>query len=103
MNRNSQSFNLFLDKKHVLLPPSRPSTSLPEWIEPKIAVCFATRFEKRLELVREYFSMDKVKQWARVRRLEGGDDMHAAGLSVESEDQRDATFIWVRVFRSTFL
>ncbi|KAF8329936.1 hypothetical protein F5887DRAFT_1002910 [Amanita rubescens] len=39
--------------------------------------------------------MDNVQQWARVHRLNGGDDMRAAGLNFVAEDRRDATFVRV--------
>ncbi|KAF8344425.1 hypothetical protein F5887DRAFT_971113 [Amanita rubescens] len=68
------------------------SSSLPSWIEEKIAICFSTRFGKPLKAVRCYFKMDNVQQWARVRRL-NGDDMRAASLNFAAEDRRDATFI----------
>jgi hypothetical protein len=42
--------------------------------------------------------MENVQQWARVRRLNGGDDIRAAGLDLVTEDRRDATFIRVSKF-----
>jgi hypothetical protein len=39
--------------------------------------------------------MENVEQWARVRRLEGGDDMNASRFASYSEDRRDATFVRV--------
>ena len=70
--------------------------SLPSWIEEKIAVCFATQFGKSLKTICQSFKMKNVEQWAHVRWLNGGDDMHASGLNFVAEDRRDATFIRVR-------
>lgn len=39
--------------------------------------------------------VENIEQWARVRRLEGGDDMNASSLASYSEDRRDATYIRV--------
>ncbi|KAG2024168.1 hypothetical protein CC2G_015286 [Coprinopsis cinerea AmutBmut pab1-1] len=62
-------------------------------MEQKIAVCLSTRFEKPLNKIRKYFKMANVEQYACVRRLGGGDDMHALALDSMSEDRRDATFV----------
>ncbi|KIJ63230.1 hypothetical protein HYDPIDRAFT_92819 [Hydnomerulius pinastri MD-312] len=37
--------------------------------------------------------MEGVEQWGKVRRLDGGDTMNAAGLMTVRSDSRDATFV----------
>ena len=46
---------------------------------------------------------ENTEQWARVRRLEGGDDMHASSLTCHSEDRRDATYVRVSRLPSSAL
>ena len=55
----------------------------------------ATRFRVLPRVVRKYLLVD-VEQWGRLRRLEGGDIMHAHGIVRERMDGRDASFIRVR-------
>ncbi|KAE9386136.1 hypothetical protein BT96DRAFT_1006380 [Gymnopus androsaceus JB14] len=45
------------------------------------------------DLVWCHFNSDTIVQWAKVRRLGGGDDMLASELASYAENRRDATFI----------
>lgn len=57
----------------------------------------ATRYNVPRRQIERVFKADFVAQFARVRRLEGGDDMHAAELLPrQPQDSRDRTFVKVR-------
>ena len=86
---------VFLDPRFVLLPPQRPSSTIPKPVENKIAIHFATRFRQNLNTVRRYLKRENITQWARVQRLAGGDVMYASELFIEAEDRRDATYVRV--------
>lgn len=64
-------------------------------LEQKITVCLATRFDKPMKVIRRYFSVDGVEQWGKVRRLDGGDTVHASLWVTDSEDRTDTTFVRV--------
>jgi hypothetical protein len=85
----------FLDPRYVLLPPHRPSSTIPQSVENKIAIHFATRFSQNVNTVRRYLKRENITQWARVQRLEGGDLMYASELFIQTEDRRDATYVRV--------
>ncbi|KAJ4494886.1 hypothetical protein C8J55DRAFT_414995, partial [Lentinula edodes] len=82
----------------ILLTPQRPSSSVPNSIIEKILISFATRFSTNKTTIRKYLLKDSITQWAKVRRLHGGDDMTASCLALFTEDRRDATFVRVRTF-----
>ncbi|KAF9058462.1 hypothetical protein BDP27DRAFT_1241042, partial [Rhodocollybia butyracea] len=73
--------------------PHRPSSSVPKTIIEKILICFATRFDTTKAVVRRHLDIDTIVQWAKVRRLNGGDEMAASALVPFAEDRRDTTFI----------
>ncbi|KAJ3716065.1 hypothetical protein C8R42DRAFT_698103 [Lentinula raphanica] len=77
----------------IFLPPHRPSSSVPKPLIDKIIILFATRFNSTKTIVHRYIKQDSIVQWAKVRRLQGGDDMLASSLTPFSEDRRDATFV----------
>ncbi|KAJ8095706.1 hypothetical protein PM082_022964 [Marasmius tenuissimus] len=82
----------------ILLPPERPSSTVPETLHGKIMVHLATRFSSNTRkvtktMVKKYYIPSQVTQWYKVRRLEGGDDMVADSMSIYAEDRRDATFV----------
>ena len=85
----------FLDPRYVLLPPQRPSSTIPQTVENKIAIHFATRFSQTVNAVRRYLKRENITQWARVQQLEGGDLMCASELFIQTEDRRDATYVRV--------
>jgi hypothetical protein len=85
----------FLDPRYVLLPPQHPSLTIPQPVENKIAIHFATRFSQTVNTVRRYLKRENITQWARVQQLAGGDLMYASELFIQSEDRRDATYVRV--------
>jgi hypothetical protein len=87
----------FLDPRYILLPPQRPSSTIPQPVENKIAIHFATRFSQNMNTVRRYLKKENITQWARVQRLAGGDLMYASELFTQTEDRRDATYVRVCV------
>lgn len=88
-----------LDPRYILLPPQRPSSTIPQPVENKIAIHFATRFSRNVKTVRQYLKRENITQWARVQRLAGGDFMHSSELFVQAEDRREATYVRVRVLK----
>jgi hypothetical protein len=84
-----------LDPRYVLLPPQRPSSTIPQPVENKIAIHFVTRFSQNVNTVRWYLKQENITQWARVQRLAGGDFMYASELFIQAEDRRDATYVQV--------
>ena len=85
----------FLDPRYVLLPPQRPSSTIPQSVENKIAIHFATRFNQTVNTVRRYLKRVNITQWARVQQLAGGDFMYASEMFIQTEDRRDATYVRV--------
>lgn len=85
----------FSDPTCVLLAPRRPFTTIPKSVADKVMVCLATRFDSTINQVRRYVLPEYMEQFASVRRLEGGDTMHASTFARKSEDRRDASFIRV--------
>jgi hypothetical protein len=85
----------FSDPRYILLPPQRPSSTIPQPVEKKIAIHFATRFSQNVNTVRQYLKQENITQWARVQRLAGGDLMYASELFSQAEDRRDATYVRV--------
>jgi hypothetical protein len=94
----------FLDPRYVLLPPHRPSSTISQSVENKVAIHFATRFSQTVNTVRRYLKRENITQWARVQQLAGGDLMYASELFIQTEDRRDATYVRVCThFEATFL
>ena len=84
-----------LDPRYVLLPPQRPSSTIPQPVANKVAIHFATRFSQNVNTVRRYLKQENITQWARVQLLAGGDFMYASELFIQAEDRRDATYVRV--------
>ena len=93
----SQTHLPLTDPTCILLPPRRPFSTISDTLGNKITISLSTRYNKPASTIREYFSVQNVQQWGRVRRLDGGDDMYASALCRSAEDKRDATFIRVSV------
>ena len=85
----------FLDSRYVLLPPQRPPSTIPQPVQNKIAIHFATRFSQNVNTVHQYLKQENITQWARVQQLAGGDLMYASELFHQAEDHRDATYVRV--------
>lgn len=83
------------DPTCVLISPHKSSTFTEGTIFEKVLIHFATRFKKTVAQLRPHIKIEYTSQWARVRRLEGGDDMYASSLKNPGDDYRDATYIRV--------
>jgi len=89
------------DPTYVLLPPRRSSSTISASLAAKIVISLSTRFDKPQNIIRQHFVVENIEQWARVRRLEGGDVMNASSFANYSEDRRDATYIRVSSLSAT--
>ncbi|KAL1728391.1 hypothetical protein EV714DRAFT_215252 [Schizophyllum commune] len=77
----------------ILLPPWRPSSSITNSLAERIKIHLGTRYSASKQTVNQVFQKDFIKQYAAVRRLQGGDDMFAAELIRTPADYRDRTFV----------
>ncbi|KAJ7812827.1 hypothetical protein B0H14DRAFT_2377408, partial [Mycena olivaceomarginata] len=69
---------------------AHPSCAYPK----KIIIHLSTRYEQALSTVKKYFAPENVEQWAKVKRLEGGDQMLASSMmQADLDDRRDATYV----------
>ncbi|KIJ70560.1 hypothetical protein HYDPIDRAFT_184816 [Hydnomerulius pinastri MD-312] len=76
----------------VLIPP-RSSALLEASLVRKVINSLATRYDTTASQIRDICSPQSIEEWGKVRRLQGGDTMHAAALVKRSEDSRDATYV----------
>ena len=83
------------DPTCTLLPPSSTSP-LPSNVLDRIAAALATRYNVRKNIAKSHVPPD-IKQWGKLRRIDGGDTMTAAQLGQTHLDRRDATHIQVRL------
>ncbi|KAJ7787859.1 hypothetical protein B0H14DRAFT_2399057, partial [Mycena olivaceomarginata] len=82
------------DSTCVLLPPKRICDPLDPTLAKKIIIHLSTRYEQALSIVKKYFAPENVEQWAKVKRLEGGDQMLASSMmQADLDDRRDATYV----------
>ncbi|KAH7904628.1 hypothetical protein BJ138DRAFT_1018871 [Hygrophoropsis aurantiaca] len=78
----------------VLLPPRRSGAGTVDSSHlTSIFKALATRFDVQLATIRRYIKPDSIEQWGKVRRVDGGDTMVAAGLAKTQGDSRDASFV----------
>jgi hypothetical protein len=91
---------MLIDPTCVLLPPC-DQNCVPEPLFAKILVCLATRFNLEAKEIRPHLQTASVKQYGKVRHLDGGEVMNASALVGLSDYRRDATFI--RVSCSLFI
>ncbi|KAH7903169.1 hypothetical protein BJ138DRAFT_1138781 [Hygrophoropsis aurantiaca] len=78
----------------VLLPPRRQGVGAVEISHVnKIFKALATRFGVPLATIKRHITAGQIEQWGKVRRLDGGDTMLAAGLVKTQHDSRNATFV----------
>jgi hypothetical protein len=88
--------NMISDPTCVLLPPHRISAPITDGLFAKIAICLSTRYNQpRLAKVKKHLLLENIEQWGKVRRLDGGDTMHASSAVKKLQDSRDASFIRV--------
>lgn len=76
------------------MAPKRVGT-LDGAIRKILANGLATRFCTSSDVTKKYLPKN-VEQWGKLRRLEGGDIMHACDIVPKRRDGRDASFIRVR-------
>lgn len=78
----------------ILLPRRYPSSSIDDELFKNVKAHLATRYSSRIGVVNRLIKVEFMEQFARVRRLEGGDEMHAAKMIRRApEDYRDRTFV----------
>jgi hypothetical protein len=82
------------DPTLALLPP-RDQNSVLAPLVTKILVCLATRFNLGVNVIRPHLQTASLKQYGKVRQLDGGEVMNASALVAVGDDHRDATFIRV--------
>ena len=70
-------------------------TTLGDTIRKVLSNGLATRFGVSSNVASKFLP-EIIEQWGKLRRLEGGDIMHARGIVSERMDGRDASFICVR-------
>jgi hypothetical protein len=84
------------DPTCVLLPPCTLDPVIPS-LAMKIAICLSTRFGLPVNKIQPHLQQASIKQFGKVRRLDGGDIMNASELVPVGDDRRDATFVRVSV------
>ena len=84
------------DPNCVLLPPCKHGPVFPSLVE-KIIVCLSTRFELPVKEIRPHLRNAALRQYTKVRHLDGGDTMNASALAPVGDDLRDATYVRVSV------
>ncbi|KAF7372350.1 hypothetical protein MVEN_00095200 [Mycena venus] len=81
----------------ALLPPRRlcsDASPLDPKLARKIITCLATRYNQEVAIIKKYFNPNDVELWAKVQRLEGGDQMLASSMmNADTDDRRDATYV----------
>lgn len=65
--------------------------------------CLQTRYGKGAAAIRRHLPKENIDQYGKVRRLDGGDMMHASLLVHSPEDGRDTTFVRVCPFTTPTL
>ncbi|TDL18506.1 hypothetical protein BD410DRAFT_816196 [Rickenella mellea] len=78
----------------VLMPP-KVKTDLSEstGLRHKVAACLATRFNVSVAIAKNHIPDGVLEQWGKVRRLGGGDTMHARDLVRFGDGNRDASYV----------
>lgn len=88
---------MFADPTYVLLPPCNRDP-IPRPLFEKIIICLSTRFDLPVKNIRPHLRIASLRQYGKVRCLDGGDVMNASALVAVGDDRRDATFIRVGYF-----
>jgi hypothetical protein len=78
----------------VLLPPCDRNPVPPQLVE-KVIASLSTRFDLPVKEIRSHLRKATLKQYGKVRLLDGGDTMNASELVPVRDDLRDATFVRV--------
>jgi len=91
--------NYITDPTCILLPP-RTATAPEGSLFKRVIAALATRYDTSATRIQHICSAECVKTWGKVRQLDGGDTMHAAGVIKPAQDSRDASF--VRVCQNVF-
>jgi hypothetical protein len=61
----------------------------------KIMLCLATRFDLPMKDIQPHIRTASVKQYGKVRCLDGRDVINSSALVAMGDDRRDATFVRV--------
>jgi len=78
----------------VLLPPhSMAPLSSP--LFKSVSAALGTRYNVAASSIRPRLRNAKISTYAKVRRVDGGDTMHASSAVCSGEDSRDATYVRV--------
>jgi hypothetical protein len=85
---------IIADPQYELVAPKRVGR-LNDAIRKVLANGLATRFCVQPKIAKKFLP-EAVEQWGKLRRLEGGDIMHAHDLVAKRMDGRDASFVRVR-------
>jgi len=91
--------NYITDPTCILLPP-RTATAPEGSLFKRVIAALATRYDTSATHIQHICSAECVKTWGKVRQLDVGDTMHAAGVIKPAQDSRDASF--VRVCQNVF-
>jgi hypothetical protein len=87
---------IFIDPSYVLLPPCNEDC-IPRSLIQKIILCLATRFDLTTNDISPHLQTASLRQYGKVRRVDGGDVMSASSVVAMGDDRRDATFVRVSV------
>ena len=91
-----RSISLYvIDPTCILLHPRVSNPQIEAGMLTKIVVCLSTRSNKSGATVCRHLSINNIKLWDRVRRVDGGDTMNASSLVKSHEDSRDASYVRV--------
>ena len=90
-------YMIISDQSCVLLLPYHTAQPLELALHNKVLASLATHYNSSVATLRNIFRVDLTHQYAKVRHLEGGDEMRASSFQSKSlsEDRHDATFVRV--------
>ena len=90
---------ILIDPTSVLCFPRQKNPTIPEGLLSKIIVTLVTRYNTTRTIIKRHLNVNEIEIWGKIRRLEGGDTMRAVQVSrPNTEDNRDASYVRVRVF-----
>ena len=82
------------DPTIVLLPP-HSMAPLPLPLFKSVSAALGTRYDVAVSSIRPRLRNAKISTYAKVRRVDGGDMMHASSAVHSGEDSRDTTYVRV--------
>ncbi|KDQ52461.1 hypothetical protein JAAARDRAFT_138848 [Jaapia argillacea MUCL 33604] len=78
---------------HCVLMPPRRVAPVDSGLLAQVIGCLVTAYSTTPAKIRPHLDAARIEQWGKVRRLFGGDVMHASSMTAIGEDRRDASFI----------